>query len=300
MDEKFCITLQKLPVTKTESIIGVYIYNKSPEDIKKFLSEKLCELLNKENNIRFLYCLKFKNISKEIRESLNDKIKRYKEEYIRLFILKIQKNYWFDYNMAYILEQLFQEILDHEQKDWIDIDYIDSGGYSHVYKIGSKILKVGKERESYEIPYDKRILQPLIRVNLSDLSSTNKGTIEVCEKVERNIEIDEEELYDLYKELRDRGIIWTDVKKKNVGRLLKENKRHWNKQLGNPKKAVGYMEDEEFNLEEDHLKKGEIVILDTDFIYYENDLHIKWPNKMGLKFEKRYQLEKNIIKNRIK
>lgn len=60
--------------------------------------------------------------------------------------------------MTTLLEKLLQEILDHEQKDWIDIEYIDSGGYSHVYEIGSKVLKVGKERNSYKIPYHKRIL----------------------------------------------------------------------------------------------------------------------------------------------
>lgn len=300
MDEKFCITLQKLPVTKTETIIGIYTYNKSPEETKIFLTEKLCELLAKEDNIRFLYCLKFKNISQEIRESLNNKIKRYKDEYVRLFILKIQKNYHLDYDMIYILESLFQEILDYEQKDWIDIDYIDSGGYSHVYKIGSKILKVGKERASYEIPHDKRILQPLIRVDLASLSNTNRGTIEVCEKVEREINISEEELYNLYKELRERGIVWSDIKKKNVGRLLKDNKRYWDKNIANSKRAVGYKEEGEFDLESDILKRGDLVILDTDFIYYEDDHNIKWPNKLGLKFERRYQQEKSIVKKRLK
>ncbi len=159
MDEKFCVTLQKFPANKIETIISIYIYNRSPEEATIFLNEKLSELINKEDNIRFLYYLKFKDISEEIREKLNNRIKKYKEDYIKLYIMKNQKYYWLDEEMLALLEGLFQEILDHEGKEWIDIEYIDSGGYSHVYEIGSKVLKIGKERNSYKIPYHRRILQ---------------------------------------------------------------------------------------------------------------------------------------------
>lgn len=162
------------------------------------------------------------------------------------------------------------------------------------------MLKVGRERDSYKIPYHKRILQPLIRVDLSELSKTNKGTLEVVEKVDINIKVSEEEVYEIYKELRDDGIIWTDTKQKNVGRLLKDNKRHWNKSLGQSKKAVGYREGGEFDLNEEILSKGELVILDSDYIFYENDPHIEWGNPLAIQFEERYQLEKNISKNKLK
>lgn len=300
MDDKFDITLQKFPANKIETIISIYIYNRTPEEATIFLNEKLSELISKEDNIRFLYYLKFKNISKEIREKLNNRITKYKEDYIKLYIMKSEKYYWFDEEMTTLLEKLLQEILDHEQKDWIDIEYIDSGGYSHVYEIGSKVLKVGKERNSYKIPYHKRILQPLIRVDLSEFSKTNKGTLEVAEKVDTNIKVSEEELYEIYKELRDNGIIWTDTKQRNVGKLLKDNRRYWNKSLGQSKKAVGYREDEEFDLNEEVLRKGELVILDSDYIFLENDPHIQWGNPLATQFEERYQLEKNISKNKLK
>ena len=161
-------------------------------------------------------------------------------------------------------------------------------------------MKVGKERNSYKIPYHKRILQPLIRVDLSEFSKTNKGTLEVAEKVDTNIKVSEEELYEIYKELRDNGIIWTDTKQRNVGKLLKDNRRYWNKSLGQSKKAVGYREDEEFDLNEEVLRKGELVILDSDYIFLENDPHIQWGNPLATQFEERYQLEKNISKNKLK
>ena len=138
MDDKFDITLQKFPANKIETIISIYIYNRTPEEATIFLNEKLSELISKEDNIRFLYYLKFKNISKEIREKLNNRITKYKEDYIKLYIMKSEKYYWFDEEMTTLLEKLLQEILDHEQKDWIDIEYIDSGGYSHVYELALK------------------------------------------------------------------------------------------------------------------------------------------------------------------
>ena len=48
---------------------------------------------------------------------------------------------------------------------------------------------------------------------------------EVIEKVDTNInDITKEEIYKLYKNIREIGLIWTDVKIDNVGRLIKDNK----------------------------------------------------------------------------
>lgn len=111
--------------------------------------------------------------------------------------------------------------------------------------------------------------------------------------VDTNIEVSEEELYSLYKEVRDRGIILADIKLDNVGRLLKDNNRYWNKELGKSKRAVGYIEDEDFSTNDEVLKAGELVIIDSDYIYYENDPYIEWGDSLAAKFEDRYKLEKN-------
>ena len=41
------------------------------------------------------------------------------------------------------------------------------------------------------------------------------------------------------------------------------------------------------------LGPGELVVIDLDWVYYENDPNIKWPqNGFGKQFENRYQKEK--------
>ena len=183
--------------------------------------------------------------------------------------------------------KLTDEILINENKKWIDIRPLKSGTYSAVIEIGDKVLKVGLNRTTYDIPYDPRIIQPLIRFKLDKISNLH-GTIEVTEKVDTNVKLNNEELYNIYKEIRERKIIYADLKPDNLGILLKDNIKHWNKELSNDFESLGY---EKPNCEE-ILKKGEIVITDTDFIYKEGTEHINWGNETSHEFEKRYLKEK--------
>lgn len=90
------------------------------------------------------------------------------------------------------------------------------------------------------------------------------------------------ELYQLYKKIRYLGLVWTDVAKRNVGRLKKDNIVHWNTPL--------YPTDEALELKKyinaPQLKKGDLIILDADHIYegYKYNLTNK-------EFEDRYQEE---------
>lgn len=63
--------------------------------------------------------------------------------------------------------------------------------------------------------------------------------IEVVEKVDTsNKDITEEDMYNLYKNVRDLGLMWNDVAIRNVGRLLKDNSIHWQGNLSPSDKAL--------------------------------------------------------------
>ncbi len=198
-------------------------------------------------------------------------------------------------NLTDLVLDLIEEILNHENLEYKDIKHIGGGAYSEVIKIGSKIIKIGKKRRSYNIPYDKTILQPIIRIDLSKISNL-ETTIEVMENVDTSIFISKEDLYEFYVSLRERGIVFADIKSQNLGVLLKENKIHWNKNISLDNENRGIQN----TLEEETLKPGDIVILDTDYLYKEEDYqklveHEKfcWGSPEALEFEDQYQRSKH-------
>ena len=114
-------------------------------------------------------------------------------------------------------------------------------------------------------------------------------TIEVTEFVNTH-GITEEDTYSIYKELRDEGLIWTDPRTDNMGRLNKKNKIHFE----DIDTVSDEMQNYYFNKKE-ILDEGNLVILDNDYIYPENYSDIKYGNEYYYSlFEKRYQEEKQI------
>ena len=187
------------------------------------------------------------------------------------------------------LEIMFDEVLTSEDKRMIDINEVKGGAYSSVYEIGDKILKVGGTRATYNIPNHRRILQPLTRIELIDEKDRRAlGCVEITNKVERNLdrdEEDEEKLYSIWKELREDGIIWTDIKSANIGKLKESNKPTLNnEEMYVAPNSVGF----DRELEEEPLGSEEWVIIDTDYIYSKDDYNIVWTT-LSKKFEKRYQ-----------
>ena len=191
--------------------------------------------------------------------------------------------------------RMFDELLESENKKMIDIEYLSSGGYSDVYKIGDSVIKIGGPRKKYKIINHRRILQPLTRTNFLDLENNEPfACIEIAPAVETNLEdeLTEEELYKIYKELRDDGIIWTDCKDINVGRLTRENVPKLNsEEIDIAPESIGADQKPKGEI----LKKGDYVIIDSDYIYKENDPDIsfagsKW--SLSKKFEQKYQREK--------
>lgn len=209
-------------------------------------------------------------IEERNRGLLNSFLNEYKEEYVTFLLGRHLGNIYTTeelFSLMPLLTMLVDEILQTENLRYVDIKQLSPGSFSDVIEIGSKILKVGEERLCYHIPNDSHILKPLIRVNLKDISSIC-GTIEVVEKVNTDFVPSTFELYSLYESLREQGIIWLDIKANNVGLLLKDNTYHYDKALSFDPVTRGMIGEDSFPV----LSKGELVVIDSDHLFFEEDL----------------------------
>lgn len=204
---------------------------------------------------------------------------------------KYMKEHLEEYYTPTVLRML-DEILEDQHKRWIDIKELIGGAYSSVFQIGEKIFKVGRKRETYEIPYSKRILQPLTRTNF-DVNGKVIACAEICPRVKLDFDGDKEQiLYELWKALFEEGIMWSDPKVENMGQLLEDNVTTLNgEEIKVDAKAVGFKDVEGFIPKGDPLEKGMFVVIDTDFIYKANDPNIVMFRK-AKEFQWRYNREK--------
>ena len=166
-----------------------------------------------------------------------------------------------------------------------NLEYIDKGAFSNVYCLGNKIIKIGIKRITPTFPNNPYIIKPLLRRKF-EIGYNANIYIEICEKIKTNC-CNEEDMYEIYKNLRELGLIWNDPKLSNIGRLIKDNKIHWNKKLKPSDKAL-MLNRYRGNVE---LKANEIVICDADAILDEKNPGICMRRIEN--FEKRYQKEKN-------
>lgn len=194
-----------------------------------------------------------------------------------------------------MLETLYKKLLEEQGLTLKDIKVLGKGEYSQVYGVGMFSLKTGDTRQTRSIPYHRRILQPLVRQESNPECKNNSIYIEIQNVVDSNWYIGmseqriNEELYKIYKEMRRDGIIWTDIKKSNVGRLIRPNKSNYytdtlegdindektlriiKKELEISDESVGIVG----RVQEECLHTGELVIFDTDFIFKEEDINIE-------------------------
>lgn len=242
-------------------------------------------------------------LSQETDEKINQKLEREKEIVARSMLDDIafseksvkQRTQLIE---AYVptVTRILEELLAEQNVKMVDIEPKGSGAYSRVYQIGAKVLKIGLPRETYKIPNHPRILQPLTRTNLIDEREKNKicGCIEISDAVDKlkEEEFQVEKLYQVYKELRDEGIIWTDARFSNVGKLRRRNVPTLNgEEMNVDPVAVGM----DKQIESARLEAGDWVILDTDFIYRQEEPTIIWAYGNFVhsqQFEKRWQQEK--------
>lgn len=209
------------------------------------------------------------------------------------------------------ITKLLEELCEHENVEIKDIEYAGSGFFNFNIKIGKFVLKLGKNvkiKGKNEIPYDKRILKPIIRQfnNPENKQGVANIYLEVQNLVDDNWYIGlsegeiKEQLYVVYKDLRDRGKRWTDIKPENVGRLLRPNKENFEIETLNQNSdiekteiksnnyAIGFTGEEPDEI----LGIGELVVIDIDRIYKENDEYAVPIKSYYNEFEERYQHEK--------
>lgn len=89
--------------------------------------------------------------------------------------------------------------------------------------------------------------------------------------------------------MRNRNVICTDLRPDNVGILLEDNKIS-NANVSGDLETRGFYD---FKEEKQPLKKGDIVILDTDYLYKANDKSIIWVSDSVKEFEERYRKEQS-------
>ena len=216
------------------------------------------------------------------------------------------------------IAKLLEELCKHENVGIPDIEHAGSGFFNFNMKIGDYVLKIGNnvyERGETEIPNDKRILKPIIRQFYN--SEYNPGVANIFLEVQNFVDtkwyegLSEEEMleqmYVVYKELRDRGKRWTDIKPENLGRLIKPNKENFtietlNKngevektEIKSHNHAIGFVGEQP----EEILGPGELVIIDIDYIYKVGEGYQLPAMTYYNEFEEKYQKEKREQKLRV-
>lgn len=234
-------------------------------------------------------------------------------DYLKLTseLFKHNKEVIEDKTLQITISKLIEELCEHENIGINDLEFGGVGHFNFNIKIGSYILKLGEgeNRRTSKIENDKRIFKPLVRqlYNAGNIGEGANMFIEIQnvgdDKWYIGLSEDEikEQLYEVYKELRDRGKVWVDVKPENVARLLKPNKENFEievlnqegklekRELKSNNYAINFIGDES----DEVLGPGELAIIDTDYIYNENDEIYNIPKKSYYdEFEERYQAEK--------
>lgn len=256
-------------------------------------SEYICDNMEQIINSSDIHSLIKSNLLKKLKQLDSDKF----EKLHSLIVNKMTKvNHKFiDSTILFGLTTIVDEIANNENVDISDIEYIATGTFTDVYKLGNKVIKFEKNRLTDKIPYHKRILQPLIRRKVS--SGINDLYIEISEYVQTDNSITDDDAYLIYKELRNDGIIWIDAKRENLGRLEKDNIAHFNEPLYVKNETVGFIPKTLY--EDKPLRNGDLVIIDTDFLFREEDFDVTHlDSRINTDFyrvcEQRYQEEKNI------
>ena len=228
------------------------------------------------------------DLTKENKEKMHEYYLAHKEEFLKEILtttLSIRGNLSEKESDALIkiVSSIVDKTMVHENATVMDIKTLLAGSFSSVIRVGDTIIKVGTPRKTFDMPNDKRILQPHLRRDLqSDLGIA--AVIEVADRVDTDFSISHEEMYQVYKDMRDRGIVCGDFKYGNLGKLIKDNPPRGNEKHGLHGAVT------------ETLKSGEYVLIDTDFVYKEGDPKIELSSDMSIQFEKRYKREKAVEK----
>lgn len=186
------------------------------------------------------------------------------------------------------IKLLINELLEKTNTKIEDIEHKGSGAFSNTYKIGNLILKSGIKINK-KMPYHPRFLSPFLRKEMIE-----DKYLEVYKYVKPALELSKEEVYEIYKELREDGIIWIDPRAANLGILLEDNDTKIKGETIEVKEeSIGFTS----KIKHKTYKKGDIVIFDVDTAVYEEDFKLEdYDLLIDLRayneMETRYQKEK--------
>lgn len=237
----------------------------------------------------------FKIIKKDNKDYISNCVNNNPMLLIESMLDLSKKTYGFKKEYSNIIKEVLllivTDICNNEGCKYSDIKLIsDYGNYSVVFEIGNKVIKLGNERENISFPLNPYIITPLMRRYIEDAINDSKVFVEVEQKVKIDY-IPRDKFYDLYKGIRDLGLIWTDVNCRNVGVLQDDNIIHWKGNLSPNYKELLFTE----KIGDIILKKGDLVVLDADHIYYEEDDNIALvDDSYYAAFEYQYRLDKKI------
>lgn len=243
-------------------------------------------LLFTENSQNLYSLMKFVKDNPSAYSKVKDYIDNNPEKAVNSIFCEINKRVKIeDTTLKEVVKLIILDVLKNENVKLSDITY-NCGGLSSVLLIGNKVIKIG-DRATKSFPNNPYIISPLLRKKLEFNGAF--CFVEVTERVDTSKKASKEELYQLFKKLRNLNLVWTDIKEDNVGRLKKENIIHWRQNLNPTDGVLGL----DVKRGETILKEGDLVILDADFIYDENDPNINYINNKDIydEFEKRYQKE---------
>ena len=239
-----------------------------------------------ENSQNLYSLMKFVKDNPSAYSKVKDYIDNNPEKAVNSIFCEINKRVKIeDTTLKEVVKLIILDVLKNENVKLSDITY-NGGGLSSVLLIGNKVIKIG-DRATKSFPNNPYIISPLLRKKLE--FNGESCFVEVTERVDTSKKASKEELYQLFKKLRNLNLVWTDIKEINVGRLKKENIIHWRQNLNPTDGVLGL----DVKRGETILKEGDLVILDADFIYDENDPNINYLNNKDIydEFEKRYQKE---------
>lgn len=174
-------------------------------------------------------------------------------------IIKQNRSKDFDYLAKYMMTSTKND----------NLKVCGSGFFNITLQVGEKALKIGGKEYSKEddepIPYHPRILLPTTRKMDASKDPKHPLFVALYEMVDVDIDITDEELLEVYKDLREDGIRWLDVKKENLGRLRKDNLQY---EIGYnvpcPLELLGFVDS---GVEKRTLKAGDLVVIDLDYLY---------------------------------
>lgn len=181
---------------------------------------------------------------------------------------------------VWVVKKVIQEMAEYQGITPFDVETLGNGYYANVFKIGDFAIKIGDYRANTEnIPYSKHLIQPLLRQKLKGgLYIEVQNIVDTKWYEELSEEEIEEVLFQMYVKLRKDGIIWKDIRKENVGRLLKRNTSNLKiNYVENDKNGKRTIKKEEMQVPDstasivgrdgnEILDIGEFVIIDLDFL----------------------------------